>query len=419
MVGSRERQHNDRIARIDKYRMKLLPIAVLYGGNASGKTNFFKALNFMKQLITSGTKTDAQIKVLPFKLDSEYLQKPSRFEIEILIEGIIYEYGFSVTKKEVLEEKLVKITSSSETILFNRTDDKIEWAKTFEKDQFFEFIFRGTRKNQLFLTNSISQNADSFRPIHNWFKYNLQLIAPDWRFGALERFLNEKDPLFSAMNEILLQIDTGISKLDGVEVEFSDLPYPEEMKTKIMDDISDNTAFIIPQDNIVIKKENGELNVKRLLTQHTKSDGSQTTFELHEESDGSKRIVDLLPVFLDISEKNSNMIYVIDELDRSLHTILTRKLIESYLDGCSTDSRSQLLFTTHDLLLMDQSLLRRDEMWVTERDNLGATNLFSFAEFIKDIRFDKDIRKSYLQGRMGGIPRILLENVLRDSRVDK
>lgn len=105
---------------------------------------------------------------------------------------------------------------------------------------------------------------------------------------------------------------------------------------------------------------------------------------------------------------------MIDEIDRSLHTLLTRSLLEVYLSCCSTETRSQLLLTTHDVLLMDQQLLRRDEMWVTERDTEGVSNLFSFSEY-KDIRYDKDIRKSYLQGRLGGIPRILLGSTVLNT----
>jgi AAA15 family ATPase/GTPase len=126
------------------------------------------------------------------------------------------------------------------------------------------------------------------------------------------------------------------------------------------------------------------------------------------ESDGSRRMIDLLPVFLDLCMPNSKKVYVIDELDRSLHTLLTRNLLEGYLSSCSPESRSQLLFTTHDVLLMDQDLVRRDEMWITERTQSGTSTITSFSEF-KDVRYDKDLRKSYLQGRLGGVPRVFFD----------
>ena len=127
---------------------------------------------------------------------------------------------------------------------------------------------------------------------------------------------------------------------------------------------------------------------------------------MSQESDGSQRVIDLLPAFLMISAAKSRKVFVIDEVDRSLHTLLTKRLLETYLSSCSAESRAQLLFTTHNVLLMDQRLLRRDEMWVTERNADGVSSLFSFSEY-KDVRYDKDIRKSYLQGRLGGVPRIM------------
>jgi hypothetical protein len=155
----------------------------------------------------------------------------------------------------------------------------------------------------------------------------------------------------------------------------------------------------------VVTRKEGELIAWKLVTFHQKADGSEAKFELQQESDGSRRVIDLLPAFLELSAPSSKKVYIIDELDRSLHTLLTRSLLEGYLENCSQESRCQLLFTTHDVLLMDQHLFRRDEMWVAERNASGSSRLWSFSDY-KDVRYDKDIRKSYLQGRLGGIPRM-------------
>jgi len=154
-----------------------------------------------------------------------------------------------------------------------------------------------------------------------------------------------------------------------------------------------------------------------LIAFHLRSDGTKVKFDIRQESDGSQRVIELLPAFLEVSATKSKKVYVIDEVDRSLHHLLTRQLIETYLASCSNDSRAQLLLTTHDIFLMDQELFRRDEMWVSERDQKGSSELFSFSDY-KDVRYDKNIRKSYLQGRFGGIPRILLSNALKNLRVD-
>ena len=117
-----------------------------------------------------------------------------------------------------------------------------------------------------------------------------------------------------------------------------------------------------------------------------------------------------LPAFLDLAQKQSSKVYIIDEIDRSLHSLLIQQLIDMYLRSCESHSQTQLLFTTHDLMLMNQKFFRRDEMWITERRQDGSSQLIGFSEY-EDIRNDKDILKSYLQGRMGGIPHILTDLV--------
>lgn len=410
MVASRERKHGERVSRIDKYRTRILPIAALYGGNASGKSNFFKALEFVKKLVVDGTKVDAAISVEPFRLDSKCADLPSRFSLELLIDETIYEYSFAVSRKEVLEEKLVKITGSSETVLYNRKEGKIDFDLP-EKDSFLDFVFRGTRSNQLFLTNSVSQNVEHFRPVYNWFKKNLILVTPESTFGSVEQFIMENSPISTFMNELLPQLDTGIVKLGGVTIPFDSIPYSDDFKTNILQKVKDNSVLSIynqdTMDRFIIMRKNGKLLTKQLVSYHLTSEGNITRFEIQHESDGTQRILEILPAFSGLRSQELKLVYFIDEIDRSLHTLLTRKLLELYLANCSPENRSQLLFTTHDVLLMDQKLLRRDEMWVAERDETGASDLIAFSEY-KDVRFDKDIRKSYLQGRLGGIPSLLL-----------
>jgi len=410
MVASRERQHSERVPRIGKYKTRLLPVAAIYGGNASGKTNLFKALNFAKGLVIKGTQPDSLIPVELFRLDPRTVDQPTRFAFELLVNEEIYAFSFAVTRKTVLEEKLIHISSTSEKILYERRDGKAKFDSALEKDQFLRFAFDGTRDNQLFLTNSVSQKIETFKPVYNWFKNTLELVAPDSRFEPFEQFLDEANPLFSTMNTLLPQLDTGILRLGNEEIPFDNIPLLEPLKAKLNEDVKEGMAVRFRTEPInerfIITRKNGELIAKKLITYHPKSDGTEAKFEMRQESDGSQRIIDLLPAFLAISAESSKKVYVIDEVDRSLHTLLTRQLLESYLSNCTTESRAQILFTTHDVLLMDQQLLRRDEMWVTERDISGISKLVSFSEF-KDVRYDKDIRKSYLIGRLGGIPRLL------------
>ncbi len=274
----------------------------------------------------------------------------------------MYEFGFVVDAKSVREEWLLEVMATTERLLYRRRDGRIEFGSAHANDAFLAFAFRGTRDNQLFLTNSVSQKVDHFKPVHDWFRDRLVFVSPDATFGRMDLFVGDDPARTRGMDLMLARLDTGIVHLKGE-------------------------------------------SLHRVVTQHRHEDGSLTRFELAHESDGTIRIIDLLPAFLDLADPATARIYVIDELDRSLHTLLTRRLLEMFLSASGPDTRGQLLFTTHDALLMDQSLLRRDEMWVTERNDRGESTLMSFSEY-KDVRYDKDIRKSYLQGRLGGVPRM-------------
>lgn len=409
LVASKEKQHGERIPVVDKYRTRILPLAVVYGGNASGKTNLFKALSFIKNLVVRGTHPSSAIPVENFLLDPKSATEPARFSLEVLVEEKIYAFSFAVTRKAVLEEKLVEVLASSEKVLYERSGSRIVFDKSLEKDQALQFVFRGTRDNQLFLTNSISQKVERFRAMYDWFENHLQLVAPDSRFGRFERFLEDGSPTLCAMRDALAHLDTGITNLEFEAIRLDDLRLPKEFIADIEENLKDgDVALLMLRDPIALSRQDGELFAKKLVTFHSNSVGESVKFGMEFESDGSRRVIDLLPVFLDLCVERSQKVYVIDELDRSLHTLLTRHLLEGYLSSCSSETRAQLLFTTHDVLLMDQDLLRRDEMWITERSEKGGSSLTSFSDF-KDVRYDKDIRKSYLQGRLGGIPRVFFD----------
>lgn len=407
MVASRERQHSGRVARLENYQMRLLPAAAVYGGNASGKSNLFKALGFAKTQVVKGTQPDSRIPVRPFLLDKVGVKRPSRFEFELLIDDAIFSFSFAMTRANVVEERLVRVGRASERTLYDRRDGKIELDSSLKDHEFLGFAFRGTRDNQLFLTNSVSQKVQQFKPIHDWFNNCLQMVAPEARFGGGALF--EDHPLTESTNDMLQNLDTGISYIGSERVPIEAIQLPDQVRTEIEDQLSEEEAAVVedPLSNqFLITRKDGEVVVMKRIAIHHAADGAETKFAISQESDGSQRLIDLLPAFVDLAVDHSKCVYVIDEVDRSLHTLLTRRLLEDYLATRSTDTRTQLLVTTHDVLLMDQRWLRRDEMWVTERDATGASNLFSFSEY-RDVRYDKDIRKSYLQGRLGGIPRIV------------
>lgn len=418
MVASRERQHRERVPCLERYHARILPVAAIYGGNASGKTNFFRALNFARTLVVHGVQPDARLSVDRFCLDADSLERPTRFVFELLVDEAIYEFSFSLTPREVLEEKLVLVMPRQERTLYHRQGKTITFdSALLKEEEFLKLAPKGMRDNQLFLTSSILLNLAPFRPVYDWFKDRLELVAPDSRFGPFEQFLDESHPLYSTMNRMLRLLDTGIAHLGGEDIPFDRVPIPERVREDIESMIKEGeTLRLLANENerIVFARRNGEILAKKLVSYHQRADGTEVRFDLKQESDGSQRVIDLLPAFLELSRPGSTKVFVIDELDRSLHTLLTRRLLEGYLSSCSTRTRAQLLMTTHDVLLMDQRLLRRDEMWVAERQPGGESMLTSFAEY-RDVRYDKDLRRSYLQGRLGGIPRLLLDGNFTES----
>ncbi len=404
-IASRERQHGDRVPRLGKYRIRVLPVTAIYGGNASGKTNMFKALAFMQRFVTMPIYARKQvIGVEPFALSSEMATQPSEFKISVLAEGNIYEYSFAVSKKEVLKERLVKILPSQEQVLFERDKDGFNLPDHLPERE--HSISDGTESNVLYLTNCFYQKGKEFLPVFRWFAETLTLIAPDTRFATYETFMDNTSPLQHSSIEFLQEFDTGICDIKGEDVSFDRFPLREVLKDSLETLQPNTTARVDFQDDkyFIRRDENDKLNVKKLVTAHRASDGeNEVNFSMKQESDGTRRLIDLIPMLNQLVLRPTSKVYIVDELDRSLHYMATKKFLEIYLDSCDENARSQFIFTTHDLLLMTKNMLRRDEMWIMERRR-GESRIFSLADF--QLSYDKDILKAYLDGRFGGIPRI-------------
>ncbi|MDR0415858.1 MAG: AAA family ATPase [Propionibacteriaceae bacterium] len=406
MVASREKQHGERLSRISRPRMRLLPVAAVYGGNASGKSNLVDALAFAQAVVRRGSKADRPLAVTPFRLDSVSSGRPTRFTFVFLAGGLVYEYGFALTSVTVVEERLTEILGSAERLVFHRVDGTLALGPGLADDQRLRFAFDGTDDNQLYVNNAVSQKLDFCRPVYDWFG-SLLVIGPHHRWLGLTSAQAPDESL----GDLLAALDTGIARLDRQPVRSEDVGLPEALRQRLEQDLRDGEAAPLwPMDGksaLIAERQEGKLKLHRQVAHHVTADGEDVAFDLDDESDGSRRLIDLLPALLHLVQAGSERVLVVDEIDRSLHTLLLRRLLEWYLDSRSPDSRAQLLFTTHDVLLMDQSLFRRDEMWVTERDAAGASTLFALSDY-QGVRYDKDIRKSYLQGRLGGIPRLLL-----------
>ena len=214
--------------------------------------------------------------------------------------------------------------------------------------------------------------------------------------------------------DALSRLDTGISRLVAEPVGPEALPKDAALQRSISELDDDGVITVLLDveagdygfEMLTVRSVAGHPEVQRLRTVHVGSDRSEHIFSLGMESSGTQRLMGLLPMLFDQSGMGGaacSKVYVVDELDRCMHTMLTMRLVSDFVSGCGLDTRKQLMFTTHDLLLMDQSLMRRDEMYVAQRGADGCSGLVGLPEF-KGIRFDKDLVRSYLDGRFGGIP---------------
>lgn len=418
MIPSRERSHPEQVFKPkNKNQTKLLRGAIIYGSNASGKSNLVKAMSYAKSLIIKGRAPNKSLNIPFFKLDHDLKDKPARFEFEIQCNKKMYAYGFELFNTHVSEEWLFEIhTTKNDKMIFERkytqegdvyTFGKILGASSEEESQFLNFIAKGTRKNQLFLSESIDRNLKNFEEVYNWFSDTLKIISPNSQANGIEFKISENSTFKDYLTNLLDLADTGINAINTEEILLNQIgDIPNDLIEKIEDDLDDNEAALIADPfkgkRIVLKKVNGDLTAVKLSTTHKCSEGNtDIPFDLEEESDGTRRLIELAPALYEMAFSKDTSVYVIDEIDRSLHPHLTKLLVREHLET-DKNSKSQLIMTTHETSLLDVSLLRRDEIWFIQKRKNGDSKLYSLSNF--QPRYDKDIRKDYLLGRYGAIP---------------
>lgn len=419
-LATQERQHRDRIFHHAPSNLSILPVTAFYGGNGAGKSNLYLALKFARNLIVrGGAKPEDRIPREPFRLDPVCLSAPSRFGFDLLIDSQQVRYSFAVTAEAVVEESLEVLKSETYRTVFRRKRDenKYDWAPDsfkilkleLDQEEFVRFKGRDTLANELFLGAVRGRDIPLLEQVGAWFKNQLVLLDPHTDFRPVEFNLSQIKAFRSYCVESLERADTGINKIDNESVPFDSVRMPKEIKADVVLRLeASKTAQAImmrgpDRTRYMITRENGEPKAYKLTTSRKDSVGGAVGFDIAEESEGTERLIDLLPAFYELTSAGTDKVFFIDELDRSLHTHLTRKLIESFLVSRTPTSRAQLLFTTHDPLLLDQDLLRRDEVWFITKEPGGHSELTALSDF-KGVRNDKDIRKSYLLGRFTGVP---------------
>ncbi|OGV41921.1 MAG: hypothetical protein A2X46_17870 [Lentisphaerae bacterium GWF2_57_35] len=421
-LASREKQHAERVFRSPRLKFRILPLATIWGANGSGKSNFYYAIQFARRFIVRGkSRPEDRIDVEPFKLDPAYLALPTSFGFDLLINDHIYSYQFSVTRERVVSESLDEVKGEKRTRIYSRgwTDSgtpvwDIEYFRKLDMSeddkQFIEFKTRDTLPNQLFLSELRGKKIPILDNVGEWFRRNLVLLDPNAVFKPIELSLQQVEEFRRYAADLLQKAGTGIYSLENEMVAIESLPLSEPQKaeiTKMLSASGDKAMFQVEgpeRRRFLVFREGNETKAMKLVANHNDCNARRVAFEMTDESEGTQRLIDLLSAFYELSNPTTEKVFVIDELDRSLHTLLTRSLVESFLSVRQSSSRGQLIFTTHDGLLLDQNLMRRDEVWFIDKNAQGASALSSLSDF--DVRYDKDIRKSYLQGRFGGIPNI-------------
>ena len=428
MIKGRARKYSNHVIKSNN-QLSVLKSAVLYGANASGKTNFVRALDFVKNFVVKGKQPEEPILIEKFKFDKKSLERPSCFQIEIYLENQFYLYGFQVDYERVVEEWLYEIKGKKEVLLFSRKAQKNEESKLSLGDslklskrdkQFIEFVGKGTPSNQLFLTESNHRNVKYFTKPYEWFRDVLQIIFPYSKYDGIEFFFEEQSKIKDLILKIIKYFDVGISDIIlekfKVEQDFKDIP--EEVISVLKKGLKRNDMKMIlssprkdrymilssPRKDryIVSKDKNEDLIAQRLISKHKMKESDEyATLKLGEESEGTQRIMDLLPILISFLPVGN--VFVIDEIERSLHPLLVKRFINLFLSPrFGGNLKQQLITTTHESNLLDLELLRRDEIWFVEKNQYQESCLYSLEEFKP--RYDKDIQKGYLNGRFGAIP---------------
>lgn len=391
MVASNAKEHRDTHV-IEAEGNDLLASAVVYGANASGKSNLIKGLGSMRRVVIESSRSNIsdEFSYHPFKLDPSYTNAPIEFEVTFLEDDVRYQYGFAISKTRVVEEWLFafpkaraqkwldrKFDFETGKYIWNLGDklqgEKVSWQKS-------------TRDNALFLSTAVSFNSEQLRPIYNWFSSTLKVLVerPDWGLSLTAGKI-ENDP--ELVLNFLKAADLNIENVVVDENKFDPAILPNDMP----DFLRENLAAQFKDKTIL-----------DFSTQKSDSEGNLIDFNLEsDESTGTKKLFAMAGPW--IYALQGGHVLVIDELNTNLHPKLVAFLIGLFNDPTINTAKGQLIITSHDTSIMSQDTLRRDQIWFCEKGDDGATNVFPLSDFSPRIKHE-DIEKYYLNGRYGAIP---------------
>ena len=426
MAPGKSRQHMEDLIELDfSHNSKLLKLSTIYGANASGKSSFVNAIEISKALIVNGFHESLLISNRYNKNKETNSLRETKFEYEFVIEDKIYSYGFSaiLSQKKFVSEWLYDITNEEKIIyILDRKNNEYEVNTEFlnldEQENYRLSIYLEdsvTDDSQLFL-NSVNDgkkmieskdNETLFKKVFNWFHNTLEVLGPnDAARDSFASITQENEEFKEDLGKYLKLNDTGI--VDTIQVPIDYLfNVPAKIQERILEDINmridkrkregkdGRATFILntSQSIYIIRNNDEKFEFFELKFKHKNG----TLYSLSEESDGTVRLIELFSVLFHNDEK----VFVIDEIDRSLHPLLTYNFIESFK---KQKGIHQLIVTTHEDYILNLNILRRDEIWFVDKKSNGNSSMYSLEEFKE--RFDKNISNSYLDGRYGGIPNL-------------
>jgi len=406
MVASKDNSLPDNVIKSAQgTKLDLLKSAAIYGANASGKSNLVKALRFMRSFVLESSKETqigSKIEVIPFKLDAANKSKPSEFEIIFLHEGVRYQYGFSVDHERVHEEWLYSYPKNQRRVLFER---KLT-LKSDKPDIKFRSYWKGererlvgiTRPNALFISVAAQFNDEIAMKVVEWFL--IKILVETWvpmpfpNYMSLPGFTED---LTKNYKEIYLQL------LKEADLGITDFVI-EKMPIKNLIKLLRKPGQPTEVDKLTGTENVPDFSVTQAKLSHSgiSEDGKEikVPFEISEESDGTKRFLELSTMLLGAIIMYPHTL-IMDEFDIRLHPILAKNLV-LIIHSIKRNDAPQLIFTTHDSSLLDKEFFRRDQIWFTEKNPKGATDLYSLWDFKP--RKEENYSKGYLAGRYGAIP---------------
>ena len=382
-------RHSSNFTLIEDGRLGVLRSAAVLGANASGKSNLLTALVALRWIVrSSGSRRDGQAipPYEPFRLSSSARQQPVRMELEFVVpSGTRYRYEIAFTKNKITEERLYSFARRARAVVFERgPDDTWETIK-------FGGTYKGGSRRFPFFSNAAylsraGNDASSPEFIQEIYKY-FENIAHVPAGGNLFSMLPLTNPsVLEAASELICLADTGVSKVTVEEKEgVDDIKLPEGMPEEIKEAILLENRVIT---KYWIKSQDGEL----------------IPFDADEMSDGTTRLLQTLPIVLNVFRNGS--VLLIDELDAHFHTDIVELILRLFHDEEINSKGSQIIFTTHDTNILDSRIMRRDQVWFVSKTE-GSSELKSLDEYDrKYIRHDSPFETFYREGRLGALPRL-------------